>query len=319
MACSAISFRLWGGLVPGNLDQLAALHECGVIGFKAFMSNSGIDEFERSDPATLKAGMRIVAGLPGMVVAVHAEDETLTAQLGEKARAEGRTDARAFAASRPIEAEVKAIRLALELAGETRCPLHVVHVSSAEGLAEITRAKQKGVKVTAETCPHYLVLTADAMERAGPLAKCAPPLRTGADQERLWAALKRGEVDTIGSDHSPCPPAMKATPTFAGAWGGISGVQHALPLVYGAAEARGVPFDTVASWLSTRPAEVFNLGSAFGKIEVGARADLCWLSRSPGALITQEELLYRHPQSPYVGLPLTWQVKQTWVRGKRVH
>jgi allantoinase len=317
-ASAVVKTRFWGGLVPGNLNQLAALHACGVIGYKAFMSNSGIDDFARSDLATLRAGMKIIAGLPGMCLAVHAEDEDLTARLGAEAKAAARFAPRDFAASRPIEAELRAIRDVLELAGETGCPLHIVHVSCAEGLALVSAAKARGVNVTAETCPHYLMLTVDDLETLGALAKCAPPLRELADREALWAAVARGEVDTIGSDHSPCPPAMKTGKPFAEAWGGISGVQHSVPLLYTEAEARGLPFSRVAELIGAAPARRFHLGADVGVIRVGAAADLCLLAPARGAAITRESLRDRHRHSPYVGRPLAWSVSRTWVDGREV-
>jgi allantoinase len=316
-AAAVVKTRLWGGLTPGSLDQLPALHACGVVGFKAFMSASGIEDFARSDHATLRAGMRIIAGLPGMCLAVHAEDEALTARLGGEARAAGRGTPRDFAASRPIEAELLAIREVLDLAGETGCPLHIVHISCAEGLALVAEAKTRGVDVTAETCPHYLLLTVDDLERLGALAKCAPPLRAAADREALWAALARGQVDTIGSDHSPCPPAMKAGP-FAEAWGGISGVQHSVPLLHTEAAARGVPAPLLADLLSAAPGRRFHLGADAGLVRVGAPADLCLLSPAGGAPISRASLRDRHRHSPYVGRPLAWSVARTWVDGREV-
>ncbi|MEY4488854.1 MAG: hypothetical protein RIQ79_1362 [Verrucomicrobiota bacterium] len=317
-AGAMVKTRFWGGLVPGNLDQLAALHACGVIGYKAFMSASGIDDFARSDRATLRAGMKIIAGLPGMCLAVHAEDEELTARLGAEARTAARVAPRDFAASRPIEAELRAIRDVLELAGETGCPLHIVHVSCAEGLALVGAAKARGVNVTVETCPHYLMLTVDDLETLGALAKCAPPLREAAEREALWAALARGEVDTIGSDHSPCPPAMKTGRPFAEAWGGISGVQHSVPLLYSEAGARGLPVARLAELLSAAPARRFHLGPEVGVIRVGAAADLCLLAPARGAPISRESLRDRHRHSPYVGRPLAWSVSRTWVDGREV-
>ena len=316
---SVVKTRLWGGLVPGNLDQLAGLAACGVVGFKAFMSNSGIDEFARSDRATLRAGMRVIAGLPGMCLAVHAEDEELTAQLGGQARAAGRGAPRDFAASRPVEAELRAIRDVLELAGETGCPLHVVHVSCAEGLALIAEAKARGLDVTAETCPHYLMLTVDDLELLGALAKCAPPLRESEDRERLWEALARGDVETIGSDHSPCPPEMKTGRGFAEAWGGISGVQHTVPLMYSEGGARGVAAERLARMLSEAPARRFGLEEGAGMIRIGAPADLCLLGRAAaGEVITREGLRDRHRHSPYVGRRTEWVVRRTWVDGRLV-
>ena len=312
---SRIRTRLWGGLVPGNLDQLAPLAERGVVGFKAFMSNSGIEDFARSDSATLRAGMKIIAGLPRMCLAVHAEDESLTARLGEQARATGKTGPRGFVESRPIEAELLAIREVLDLAGETGCPLHVVHVSCAEGIALIEQAKRAGVDVTVETCPHYLVLTIEDMERLGALVKCAPPLRDASTQTALWSCLERGEVDTIGSDHSPCPDFMKSGRPFAAAWGGISGVQHSLPLLYSEGLARGIDPLRLASMLSSSPARRFHLDPGLGLIRPGAAADLCLLRPGKGVPIQRAQLLDRHLHSPYVGRCLDWEVRRTWVAG----
>ena len=307
--------RLWGGLVPGNLHQLEPLRDCGVIGFKAFMSNSGINEFARSDTATLRAGMKIIATLPGMCLAVHAEDEALTARLATEMRLAGREDARAFAASRPVDAELHAIREILDLAGETRCPLHIVHVSCAEGIALIQEAKARGVNVTSETCPHYLTLTLEDLDLLGALAKCAPPLRDPNQQTALWRCVASGEVDTIGSDHSPCPPQMKIGRPFSEAWGGISGIQHALPLVYSEGLARGVDAVRLASMLSAEPARRFHLEPGIGHVRVGAPADLCWLRPGSGVGIRRDDLADRHRHSPYVGRRLAWEVQRTWVGG----
>jgi len=317
-AHSSIKVQLWGGLVPGNLDHLEALHECGVIGFKAFMSNSGIDEFARSDLTTLEAGMRTIAQLPNMRLAVHAEDEELTARLGAAAQAEGRQTPQDFVTSRPIEAELKAIRDVLHLAKETGCPLHIVHVSCAEGIALVTDAKTRGVDVTAETCPHYLMLTADDLDRLGALAKCAPPLRAEPDREALWRCVGDAAVDTIGSDHSPCPTDMKTGRPFAEAWGGISGVQHSLPLIYSEGQRRQIPLAQLADLLSAAPAKRFPVSGQTGRIELGAPADLCLLAPADGAAITHESLQDRYQHSPYVGLTPHWSVQETWVDGHSV-
>lgn len=316
-ARSQVKVGLWGGLTPDNLDQLEALHACGVMGFKAFMSASGIADFRRVDPESLGEGMEIVAKLPGMRVAVHAEDETLTARLAVEAKAAGRTDWRAFVESRPIEAELRAIREALLLAEQTGCPLHIVHVSSAEGLALVAEAKARGVTVTAETCPHYLFLVADDLENLGALAKCAPPLRSASEQAALWEALMRGEVDTVGSDHSPCPPEMKRTGTFAEAWGGISGVQHTLPLMLDGFLARGGSVAKVMRLLSTNPARLFGWEGQRGLLEVGEAADFCVVAPSP-LMITRASLRDRHRHSPYVGREVSHRVRSTWVDGRCV-
>src|SRR5882724_8837119 len=229
-AASLVDFAFWGGLVPGNLDRLEELSERGVVGFKAFMSNSGTEDFPRADDWTLREGMKRAARLD-KIVAVHAESEAITSELVRQSLARGKTSIRDYLDSRPIHAELDAIERALAMAGETGCALHIVHVSCGAGLALIASAKRNGVDVTCETCPHYLVLTEDDMLQIGPLAKCAPPLREYPAQDTLWKYLQTGQITTIGSDHSPSPPDMKKDRNFFQVWGGISGIQHTLPLL----------------------------------------------------------------------------------------
>lgn len=199
-AKSLTDFAFWGGLVPNKLDQLEPLAARGVVGFKAFMSNSGIDDFPCADDQTLLEGMKRAARL-GRVVAVHAESETITSELSAKFQTAGKTAIRDYLDSRPIEAELEAIQVALEMAGETKCALHIVHVSCGAGIALIASARKQGVNVTCETCPHYLTLTEEDLMRIGALAKCAPPLRLKPAQDALWEYLRAGEITTIGSDH----------------------------------------------------------------------------------------------------------------------
>lgn len=317
-ANSRVQTRLWGGLVPGNLDQLGPLHDCGVVGFKAFLCDSGIEDFPAIDPQSLRRGMNRIAKFPGMCVAVHAEDPAVLAHQAVRARDRDPNDPRTFLESRPIEAEQHAIRVVVDLAGETGCPLHIVHVSSADGIDCVNKAKQRGIDVTVETCPHYLALTEGDINRLGVLAKCAPPLRSGAVQDALWESLRRGEVDTIGSDHSPCPPELKFGRSFSEAWGGISGIQHALPLVYSLGMARNVPPHRLAALLSSNPAKRFLRDSQLGTLTLGAPADLCLLKPGTAFAISKEDLLDRHQQSPYVGRRLNWRVTRTWVAGKTV-
>ncbi len=227
---SLTDFAFWGGLVPDNLDKMEELAERGVVGFKAFMSNSGIEDFSCVDSETLREGMKRAAKLK-LPVAVHAESETLTSKLARESITAGKTSIRDYLDSRPVAAELDAIRQAIDLAGETDCALHVVHVSSGEGVALIAAANKSGVAATCETCPHYLVLTENDVERLGAVAKCAPPLRPANIQNDLWQHLLAGDITTIGSDHSPSPPELKTAPNFFKVWGGISGVQHTLPLL----------------------------------------------------------------------------------------
>ncbi|MBW3630252.1 MAG: allantoinase AllB, partial [Gemmatimonadetes bacterium] len=202
---SVTDFGLWGGLVPGNLDRLEELADGGVVGFKAFMASSGISDFERADDLTLLDGMAVAARLR-LPVAVHAESEELTSALGARVRRGGGTRVRDYLASRPIVAEVEAIGRAIALAEETGCALHVVHVSSARGVRAVMEARRRGVDVTCETCPHYLTLAEQDMERLRAVAKCAPPLRPTPEIEALWGHVLAGDVALVASDHSPAPP-----------------------------------------------------------------------------------------------------------------
>lgn len=318
---SYADFALWGGLVPGNLHCLEQLAERGVIGFKAFMSNSGIEDFSRVDEAVLKEGMKRAAKL-GKVVAVHAESEVITSELAKRAQDKNKTSIRDYLDSRPIYAELDAIHKAIQLAGETKCALHIVHVSSGAGVALIASAQKQGVDVTCETCPHYLVLTEEDVEKLGAVAKCAPPLRAKSAQEVLWRYLENGFVNTIGSDHSPSPPEMKRDQNFFKVWGGISGVQHTLPLLIAECGMRsaelGGALALIARLTSFNVAERFKLPKTKGRIEVGADADLALVDLKTQFTVRAEDLWYRHRQSPYVGRALTGRVVRTILRGNTI-
>jgi allantoinase len=314
---SVTDFAFWGGLVPQNLDRLEELAGRGVIGFKAFMSDSGIDDFARADERTLRAGMKQAAALK-LPVAVHAESETLTKKLAAEKIAAGKTSRRDYLESRPVEAELEAIRLAIELAGETGCALHIVHVSSGAGIALVSAAKDAGVDVTCETCPHYLTLTGEDLETIGAPAKCAPPLRTAEIQDGLWQKLASGEIDTVGSDHSPAPPEMKTADDFFKVWGGISGVQHTLPLLLDGVGKRGLLPAQIAHVISFNVVKRFRLPKTKGRMAVGADADLAVIDLARSFTVRAEDLYYRHRQSPYLGRALTGQVVQTILRGKTI-
>ena len=289
-----VDFALWGGLIPGA--ELEALAERGVAGFKAFMCDSGIADFPAADPDTLHDGMARAAAL-GLPVAVHAESP---AHL----RAPAGPGWRDWVASRPAEAELHAIATALALAEETRCSLHVVHVSTGRGVALVAEARARGVDATCETCPHYLVLTEDDLETLGTRAKCAPPLRPAAERDALRGRL--GDIAFIASDHSPSPPAMKAA-GFDAAWGGISGCQYLLPLMIDA----GVP--DVDRLVSINVAERFRLPKGFAP---GADADLVLVdTRAPHAAAPED----RHRSSPFAGRRLRARVARTIVRGRTVY
>ena len=303
-----VDVALWGGLVPGPLDRLDELAACGVVGFKAFMSSSGIDDFQRVDDDVLGEGMRRAAAL-GLPVAVHAEDEALTAVLTTRARAAGQTGVREWLATRPVEAELDAIARALSLAAETGCALHVVHVSCGSGVALIAEARARGVDVTCETCPHYLVFSDSDVERVGALLKCAPPLRDATERGSLLASVRDGLVDTIGSDHSPAPASMKEAADFFSVWGGISGCQSLLATVLDLDR----PAD-VARLTATAPAARLGLDGK-GALVPGADADLVLVDPSGQVTLETVDLHYRHRQSPYVGRTFRHHVVRTILRG----
>jgi allantoinase len=316
-AKSAVDFALWGGLVPGNLDRLEELAERGVIGFKAFMAESGIEDFPRVDERHLRQGMRTAAKL-GLPVAVHAESDSLIKRLTQECVKRGGTSVRDYLGSRPLAAELEAIERAIALAGETGCALHVVHVSSGAGIALIVQARQQGVDVSCETCPHYLVLTEADMERIGAVAKCAPPLRSERERESVWQRVRDEQVTTIGSDHSPSPPEMKQDLDFFKVWGGISGVQHTLPLLITEGHvSRQMTLSQIAKLTSFNVARRFKLPSK-GRLAVGMDADLALVDLRQSFQIRAEELLYRHRHSPYAGRQVRGRVMRTFVRGGEV-
>lgn len=315
---SLVDFAFWGGLVPGNAGKLEELAERGVVGFKAFMADSGINDFPRVNDRDLRAGMKAAARL-GKIVAVHAESEEMTRALKQKALRLGKTGMRDYLSSRPVAAELDAIRRAIEIAGETGCALHIVHVSCGAGIEIVSAARNRGVDVTCETCPHYLVLTEEDALRLGAVAKCAPPLRPKAVQDQLWRHLAEGRITTIGSDHSPSPPSMKLGGNFFKAWGGISGVQHMLPLLITEAHAaRGLPLHVPSRLVSFNVARRFRLFPGKGVVKIGADADLALVDLEAGDSVRGRDLLYRHPQSPYIGRKLRGRVVRTLVRGMTV-
>jgi allantoinase len=319
-ANSRTDFALWGGLTPDNLDKLEELARRGVVGFKAFMSNSGVDDFRRADDLTLLRGMGTAASL-GLPVAVHAESEEITTRLTAEARAAGGKGVRDYLTSRPVIAEVEAIRRAIGLARETKCSLHVVHVSSVEGVREVQHGTRRiftgpiGVDVTCETCPHYLSFSDEDAVELGASTKCAPPLRERREVEALWLeVLHRGTVCFVASDHSPAPPSMKSAGDFFDIWGGIAGVQSTLAILLSHDWANP---RKVADLTATRAATRFGIPQK-GQIAVHLDADLALVDLDANYELTREMLLDRHRLSPYVGRKFRGRIRQTIVRGHTV-
>jgi len=313
---SCTDFALWGGLVPGNIEKLAGLRDAGAIGLKAFMCNSGIASFGASHTAVLREGMKRAAKL-GMLVAVHAEDDALAAKFTAIQKAKGGTDAKAWLASRPVAVELEAIRIALELAGETGCALHIVHVSSPEGIALITEARAQRVDVTAETCYHYLLLNDKDVAKLGAPGKCAPPIRDEKRRVALWDDLRAGRIQTVGSDHSPAPPEMKTSKNFFEIWGGIAGVQHGGQLLLSECAAtleKDLPL--LAAVLARNPARRFRIEDRKGSLALGRDADFSIFKLGDPERIEADDLWTRHRISAYVGRKNRMRVTHTFVRGQ---
>ena len=309
-ASSITDFALWGGLVPGSVSEMSELAARGVVGFKAFMCDSGLPEFPRVDDVTLLDGLHEAARLE-LPIAVHAESEAVTRGLRE--RITSRT-VRAFLDSRPVVAELEAIERALLLAKEAGASLHIVHVSCGRGVRLAAEARARGTDVSIETCPHYLFFTEEDVERLGPIAKCAPPLRAATDQHELWDELVRGRVDIVASDHSPALPSMKSG-DFLAAWGGIAGVQSTLAVLLEAGHhRRALPLERISALVAAEPARRFRIRRK-GSLEAGMDADLVLVELNRSATLTAADLHQRHALTPYLGHSFRGAVRRTIRRG----
>jgi len=317
-----VDYGLWGGLVNDNLAELAGLAARGVVGFKAFMSESGVDDFRRVPDGVLAAGLKAAARL-GVVVGVHAESHEMVERLTSEIRGRREVDRLAWGRARPAAAEREAIeRLVSCVRGAgPGARAHVVHVSDAEGLAEVQAAREWGLSVTAETCPHYLSFTEEDFARVGPALKCAPPIRDAAARERLWTALLEGRVDLVGSDHSPCPAAdkQKGEHDVWEAWGGVAGIQATLPvLLTEGVHGRGLSLERLADLTATAPARLFGLYPRKGAIAVGADADFALVDPGRTWTFSAEQLQTRSGISPYLGRTFRGAAVRTIVRGRTV-
>ena len=309
-----VDVGFWGGAVPGNLADLPALHEAGVFGFKCFLLHSGVDEFGHLSTGELQAALEVLAGIDALMI-VHAEDPGLIEHAPDP---HGRAY-RGFLASRPKEAEHRAIATVIDLARRTGARVHVLHLSSAGALPMIAAARRDGVAITAETCPHYLTLTAEQVADGATQFKCCPPIRDADNQDGLWQGLADRVIDCVVTDHSPCTADLKRFDTgdFGEAWGGIAGLQLGLPAVWTRARRRGVPLTEVVRWMSQAPAELAGL-TAKGAIDVGRDADLCVFAPAEEFTVDAAELFHRNAVSAYHGATLTGVVRRTWLRGREV-
>ncbi|HUJ63640.1 MAG TPA: allantoinase AllB [Kofleriaceae bacterium] len=316
----AVDVGFWGGVVPGNQRELPGLVADGVRGFKCFLVDSGVPEFGWVGEPELEPAMQILAALD-VPLLVHAElagpIDAATAELS-RAGADPRRYA-TYLASRPPAAEEQAIRLLVRLCRAIRARTHVVHHSAASALALIAEARGEGLPLTAETCPHYLHFTAEAIPDGATPFKCAPPIRDAANREALWRALAEGTLDLVASDHSPCSPQLKQLELgdFVAAWGGVSGLQLALPVVWTEAQRRGHTLADVARWMSAAPAALARLDRK-GAIAPGRDADLVVFGDAEATEVTPASIHHRHRVTPYAGETLRGAVHATYLRGHKV-
>ena len=309
-----VDVAFWGGAVPGNLADLAPLHEAGVLGFKAFLVDSGVPEFGHLDDAGLRAALAEVARL-GSLLLLHAEDPTAL----EAAPPPSGRGYRRFLASRPREAEERAVERVVTALREVGGRAHVVHLSDADAVPIVAAAQAEGLALTAETCPHYLALTAEDVPDGATEYKCCPPIRERDDQDGLWAGLAAGTIGAVVSDHSPSTVDLKRLDSgdFGEAWGGIAGLQLSLPVVWTEARRRGHTLVDVVRWMARGPADLVGLTDR-GRIEPGAVAHLAVLAPDAAFTVDVAALHHRNPVSPYAGRVLTGVVRQTWLHGAPV-
>ncbi|MBM7606548.1 allantoinase [Metabacillus crassostreae] len=315
---SCVDFSLWGGLVPGNESSLEGLARDGVIGFKAFLSTTGNKEFEAVDDLTLLNGMKIIAKL-GKVLALHSESAAMTDWLKEQKEQEGKVSADDYLETRPIIAEVEAVERAIYYSELTGCALHFVHISSAKAIEKIEQAKSRGLDLTVETCPHYLLFNHDHLRELGTVAKCAPPLREKNEQEKLISLLINQKFDMVSSDHSPCPYDLKDpnVHNLFEAWGGISGGQFTLLSMIKLALNYDIPFELVAKWTAEAPAKRFGLSDK-GQIRVGADADFAIVSLEKPFVVSKGNFYAKHKDSLYMNYSFPCRIVGTINRGNAV-
>ena len=310
-----VDVGFWGGVVPGNTSDLTALATGGVLGCKAFLVHSGIDEFPNTSAADLREAMPVLrdAGLP---LLAHAELD-----LGAEIATQDRRSYQRYLESRPKSWEDEAIRLLVKLCRETRCPVHIVHLSSAASLPILRAAKAEGLPITVETCPHYLCLEAEQIPDGATLFKCAPPIREHENREGLWRGLLEGVIDFVITDHSPCTPALKLPELgdFEAAWGGIASLQLGLPAVWTEARKRGADLNALFRWMSAAPARFAGIAGKKGRIAAGFDADLLIWDPDASVRVAAERLFFRHRVSPYLGQALQGRVQHTVLRGKCVY
>jgi allantoinase len=309
-----VDVGFWGGVVPGNAVDLEPLARAGVLGFKCFLSPSGVDEFAHVAESDLSVALTILAQLRLPLLA-HAE---LPALLREPSPSSDPRSHETWLRSRPPASEHAAIDLLVRLAQESGARVHIVHLASADALPAIAGARAAGVPLTIETCPHYLSFSAEEIPDGATAFKCAPPLRERDHRTRLWQALASGDIDLVATDHSPSPPALKHLESgdFLRAWGGIASLQIGLRAVWTGAAERNLPIERLARWMSAAPARLAGLESVKGRIAVGCDADLVMFDPEAESVVDGASLFHRHPVTPYNGRRLMGEIRRTMLRGE---
>lgn len=314
-----VDVGFWGGVVPGNTHELGPLFEAGVVGFKCFLVHSGVDEFPNVTEEDLRAAMPLLSSLDAVLI-VHAEvpgpiEDTVHRLEGNAVQYQ------TFLRSRPRAAENEAVEMMIRLSREFRTRVHIVHHSSADALPSLRAAKHAGVRITAETCPHYLAIAAEDVADGATEFKCCPPIRERENCEQLWDALNDETIDMIVSDHSPCPPEMKQRESgdFMAAWGGISSLQLRLPIVWTEARNHGFSLEDVTRWLCTAPAALVGLQNQKGALVMGHHADVVIWNPIKQFRVEGEKLHHRHKLTPYEGRVLEGVVERTFLRGKQIY
>ncbi|MBI1873833.1 MAG: allantoinase AllB [Acidobacteria bacterium] len=315
-----VDVGFWGGIVPHNARDLEGLYEAGVFGFKCFLVPSGVDEFPHVDERRLRTALPELRRL-GAALLVHAEDPDI---IADASASRSGADLRAYAtwlATRPPRAERQAIELMILLCDEFQVRVHIVHVSALESIEPLAAARRRGLPLTAETCPHYLVFCADEIPDGATAFKCAPPIRERPNREGLWQALTADALSMIASDHSPAPPGMKALETgdLLAAWGGISSLQLSLPATWTAARSRGRSLEDISRWMSSAPARLAGLEARKGTIAPGCDADFVVWNPEARWTVDARALQHRHPFTPYDGRELSGEVEMTMVGGRIVY
>jgi allantoinase len=309
-----VDIGFWGGAIPGNSSELRGLHDAGVFGFKCFLLHSGVDEFPHLEPDELEADLHLLRSF-GALMIVHAEDSTA---IDRAPSAHGESYA-TYLASRPRGAENVAIAHVIEAARWTGARVHILHLSSSDAIPMIRSARRDGVRITVETCPHYLFFSAEEVLDGSTQYKCCPPIREADNRELLWRGLADGDIDCIVSDHSPCTPELKRLDIgdFGVAWGGIAGLQMGLSAVWTEARRRDFTLCDVVRWMAERPAALAGL-NVKGHVALGYDADFAVFAPDDAWLVDPARLRHKNPVTPYAGRPLAGVVRSTWLRGEEV-